>query len=151
MKIKLSIKKPYGEVTLEGESFEELSETLKSFPEWIDIIDSQIVHSETPKSKRESLKGIIEYISEGPVISIPKEKLNDKEAICLIIYANEPNLLQPKEIAKLLTLSGRLSAGFGARLSELRNEGLIVKDAGAYRLTTTGVSMVENILSKLKS
>ncbi len=150
MKIRVSVKKPYGEVTIEGESFEELSESLKSYPEWIDFIDSLIAHSETPRSKKETLKGIIEYINEGPVISVPKEKLNDKEAICLIIYANEPNPLQPKTIAKLLTLSGRLSAGFGARLSELRNEGIIAKDAGAYRLTTTGTSMVENILSKLK-
>ena len=151
MKVKLSIKRPYGDIVLEGESFNEIIENLKSLPEWINTIDSLILKPETPQAKKDMLKGVIEYTSEGPVIIVPRERLSDKEAIGLILYANDPNPLQPKEIARLFALSGRLSAGFGARLSELKNEGLILKDAGAYRLTVTGRNWVENFLSRLAS
>jgi len=151
LKVKLSIKRPYGDIVLEGESFNEIIENLKSLPEWINTIDSLILKPETPQAKKDMLKGVIEYTSEGPVIIVPRERLSDKEAIGLILYANDPNPLQPKEIARLFALSGRLSAGFGARLSELKNEGLILKDAGAYRLTVTGKNWVENFLSRLTS
>ena len=96
------------------------------------------------------IKGLIEYTSEGTLLTLPRDRINDKEAIGLILYANDPNLLPPKEVARLLALSGRPSAGFGARLSELRNEGLVVKDGGAYRLTLAGKSWIENLVSKLK-
>ncbi len=151
MKVKLSIKRPYGDIVVEGESFDEIVENLKSLPEWMSVIDDLILKSETPQAKKDMLKGVIEYTSEGPVIIVPRERLSDKEAIGLILYANDPNPLQPKEIARLFALSGRLSAGFGARLSELKNEGLILKDAGAYRLTVTGKTWVENFLSRLAS
>lgn len=136
---------------LEGESFDEIVENLKSLPEWMNVIDDLILRPETPQTKKDMLRGVIEYTGEGPVIIIPREKLSDKEAIGLILYANDPNPLQPKEIARLFALSGRLSAGFGARLSELKNEGLILKDVGAYRLTVTGKTWVENFLSRLTS
>ncbi len=116
----------------------------------MDIIEGLILKSETPQTKKDLLKEIIEYTSDGPVIALPREKLSDKEAIGLILFASEPTPLQPKEVARLFALSGRLSVGVGARLSELRNEGLIVKDAGAYRLTAAGRSWVENLVSRLK-
>jgi len=150
LKVKLGVKRPYGDITVEGESFDEITENLKSLPQWIDVIDGLVQRTGTPKSKKESLKGVIEYTSDGQVITLPKERLSDKEAINLLLYAHEPNALQPKEIARLLTISGRLSAGFGARLSELRNEGLILKDAGGYRLTANGRSLVEETASKLR-
>jgi predicted transcriptional regulator len=151
LKVKLAVKRPYGDITVEGESFNEIVEKLKSLPQWIDVIDGLVQRTGTPKSKKDALRGVVEYTSDGPVITLPKERLSDKEAITLLLYANEPNTLQPKEIARLLTISGRLSAGFGARLSELRNEGLILKDAGGYRLTATGRSLVEETASKLRS
>jgi len=151
LKVKLAVKRPYGDITVEGESFDEITENLKSLPQWIDVIDGLVQRTGTPKSKKESLRGVIEYTSDGPVITLPKERLSDKEAITLLLYAHEPNALQPKEIARLLTISGRLSAGFGARLSELRNEALILKDAGGYRLTATGRSLAEETASKLRS
>jgi hypothetical protein len=150
LKVKLSLKRSYGDIVLEGGSFDEIVENIKSLPQWLDIVDSLIMRSETPASKREVLRGIVEYTTDGAVITLPKEKLSDKEAICLILFANEPDSLQPREIARLLTISNRLSAGFGARLSELRNEGLILKDAGSYRLTATGRTMVEEMVVRLQ-
>lgn len=151
MKVKLVLRRPYGEIVFEGESLTELAENLKSLPEWLDIIDGLVVRSETPIDKKESLKGLIEYTNEGTLLTLPRDRINDEEAIGLILYANDPNLLTPREVARLLALSGRPSAGFGARLSELRNEGLVVKDGGAYRLSLTGKSWVEDLISKLKS
>jgi hypothetical protein len=150
MKVKLAIKRPYGDISVEGESFDEIIEKLKSLPQWIDVIDGLVQRTGTPKSKKDSLRGVVEDTSDGPVLTLPKEKLSDKEAITLLLYAHEPNPLQPREIARLLTISGRLSAGFGARLSELRNEGLILKDSGGYRLTATGRTLVEETASKLR-
>ena len=114
MKVTLAVKRPYGDLTLESSNFEELVESLKSLPEWLNVIDGLILRSEAP-TKKDLLRGLVEDTSEGTVITLPKEKASDKEAICLLLYVNEPNSLQPREVAKLLTISGRLSAGFGAR------------------------------------
>ena len=150
MKVKLSIKRSYGDIVIEGEGFEEIINNLKSIPEWLNIVDGLILRAGAPTSHKDLLKGLIEYTTEGTVLTYPKEKLSDKEAICLILYANEPNPLQPREVARLLTMSGRLSAGFGARLSELRNEGLVVKEGNSYRLSATGRTTVEDIMTKLQ-
>ncbi len=150
MKVKLSIKRSYGDIVIEGEGFEEIISNLKSIPEWLDIVDGLILRAGAPTSHKEILKGLVEYITEGTVLTYPREKLSDKEAICLLLYANEPNPLQPREVARLLTMSGRLSAGFGARLSELRNEGLLVKEGNAYRLSAVGRTAVEDMVSKLQ-
>lgn len=153
MKVKLALRREYGEISFEGESLDELAENLKSLPDWLNVIDNLVQKSEwpqSPSSRREELRGIVESTGEGPTLILPKATISDKEAICLLLYANDPAPLQPKEVARFLTISGRLSAGFGARLSELRNEGLVVKDAGAYRLTPHGQRMVEGLIQKVK-
>ncbi|RLI34166.1 hypothetical protein DRO53_04245 [Candidatus Bathyarchaeota archaeon] len=152
MKVKLSIKRSYGELTVEGESFEELAEGLKGLPQWLDVIDSLVEGTEapTPHRAKEALKGLIEFTSKGPLVTVPKEKLNDKDAICLLLYAIDPQPLQPKQIGELLMESGRHSAGFGARLSELRSEGLVIRDEGGYRLTVAGRKRVEDLIRRLR-
>lgn len=151
MKVKLSIRRPYGEILLEGDTLEDLVNHLKSVPEWLSIVDGLIRKTETPTSKKDFLQGIVEFTSDGIAIAVPKDRLSDKEAICLLLYANDPSPMQPREIARLLTISGRLSAGFGARVSELRNEALILKEGTAYRLTATGKQWTESLLERLKA
>lgn len=146
----MTIKRSYGDIVLQGDSFDEIVTNLKSVPEWLDVVDSLILKSESPTSKKDFLKGILEFTSDGTVVTVAKDRISDKDAICLVIYGNEPAPLQPKEIARLLTISGRLSAGFGARLSELRNEGLILKDGSAYRLTATGKTTVEGLIARVR-
>ena len=102
LKVKLVVKRPYGDVILEGDSFDELIENLKALPEWLGIMDGLIFKSETPTAKKEALKGLVEYTGDGPVVAAPREKLSDKEAICLVLYSSEPTLLQPKEVSSLL-------------------------------------------------
>ena len=152
MKVRLSIKRSYGEVTVEGESFEEIAEQLKELPQWLDVIDSLVEGSEAPPPSRakEALEGLVEATPRGPVVTVPKEKLSDKDAICLLLYANDPQPLQPKQIGELLMESGRHSAGFGARLSELRSEGLVVREDGGYRLTVAGKQKTEELIQRLR-
>ena len=154
MKVKLTIKRSYGDLEIEGESFEELAEGLKDLPQWLDVIDSLVAGSETPAQPglaKQDLRGIIEQTPKGPVLTVPKEKLSDKDAICLLLYASDPHPLQPKRIGELLIESGRHSAGFGARLSELRSEGLVVRDDGGYRLTMAGKQKVEELINRVRS
>ncbi|MEM3736507.1 MAG: hypothetical protein QXJ75_00225 [Candidatus Bathyarchaeia archaeon] len=149
MTVKLTVKRSYGEVTIEEENFENLVNTLRSFPEWLTVLDGLLSKPEVPIPAKEALKGVVDFTREGTVITVPRDRLSDKEAICLLLYANEPNPLQPREIARLMANSGRLSPGYGARISELRSEALILKDAGSYKLTATGRVFVENLLRKL--
>lgn len=150
MRVKLSIKRSFGELVVEGGSFEEVAEGLRELPQWLDVIESLIAGSEAPSRRVKDLEGIIEVTGRGPVLTVPKERLSDKDAICLLLYASEPKPLQPKEIGELLMESGRHSAGFGARLSELRSEGLVIRENGEYRLTTTGRRRAEEIVQRLR-
>ncbi len=153
MKVRLSIKRSYGELTVEGESFEEIAERLRELPQWLDVIDSLVEGSEAPPSPvraREALRGLVELTPRGPVVTVPKERLSDKDAICLLLYASDPQPLQPKQIGELLMESGRHSAGFGARLSELRSEGLVIREDGGYRLTVAGRQKTEELIQRLR-
>lgn len=149
MKVKLAIKRSYGDITLEGDGLDEIVASLKAAPEWLDIIDALILRTESPTSRKDFLRGIIEFTSEGTVLVTLKESISDKEAICLILYANDPTPVQPKDVARLLTISGRLSPGFGARLSELRSEGFIIKEGSAYRLTASGKRIAEEVVQRI--
>lgn len=152
MKIRVVVKRPFGNIELESKSFDEIVENLESFPEWLDVID-RLVLSAAPQEtleKEEFLSGLVTFSKEGPLIVLPREKMSDKEAIGLILYAGDPRTFEPKEIGHLLELSGRPSTGFGARLSEMRREGLVVKEGGTYRLSIIGKRQVEDLISRMK-
>ena len=153
MKIRVVIERPFGRVELEGGNLDEIIEELESFPEWLDIIDKLVLTAapqEFPPGEREILSGIISRSEEGPLITLPRERLSDKEAIGLLLYAQDPKAIEPKRIGRLLELSGRPSSGFGARLSEMRREGLVVREDGAYRLSPVGKRWVEDLINRLK-
>lgn len=148
MRIKITIQRPYGNIEIEGESLDEIVEHLKSMPEWLDVIDTAIKPTEI--STKITLKGIVEETKEGPVLTVPKEKLTVKEAIALLLYAHAPDTVEYRQLAKLLGLSGRLAPGYPARLSELRSEGYVIKEGESYRLTATGRGFVENVITRLR-
>lgn len=149
MKIKINIQRPYGNIEIEGESLDEIVEHLKSMPEWLDMIDTAIRSPEISTS-RVALTGLVEYTKDGPQLAVPRERLTDKESITLLLYASDPNPVEYRQLAKLLSLSGRLSAGYPARLSELRSEGYVVKEGESYRLTASGRRFVEELVAKLR-
>jgi hypothetical protein len=154
MKIKVVIDRTYGHIELEGDSVDEIVEKLKGIPEFLTIIDEVILKpgfaSSPQKEKEEELAGIIEYTYDGPQVILPLDKLTDREAIGLILYSSDPTTLKPKDLSRLLNLSGKLSRGFAARLSEMKREGYIVREGDAYRLSASGKQWVEKLIKRLK-
>ncbi len=149
MKIRVIVKRPYGDVEVEGESLDEVVEGLETFPDWLVVIDKLVTGLET--ADKGPLFGLVEFSSEGPLITVPKERVSDRESIGLLLYAKDPEALEPKELGRLLNLSGRPSAGFGSRLSEMRREGHAVKEGNAYRLSVAGKRWIEEVVSRLRA
>lgn len=150
MKVRVIVKRSYGNVEVEGESLDEVVEGLETFPEWLAVIDKLIATPEISIEGEKPLEGIIELSSDGPQLIVSKDKVNTKEAIALLLYARDPNPMEPKGIGRLLSLSGHGSAGFGSRLSEMRKEGSVIREGQAYRLSLAGKKMVEDLIQKLK-
>ncbi len=152
MKARVVVRRPYGNIEIEGESLDELVEGLETFPEWLAVIDKLVAIPEAPSSGEgeNPLEGIIELTSEGPQLTVPKDRVSNKEAISLLLYAQDPTPIEPKQIGRLLNLSGHSSAGFGSRLSELRREGIILREGQGYRITVAGKKMVEDLIQKLR-
>lgn len=149
MKIRLILHRSYGDIEIEAETFDEIIDRLRGFPEWLDVIDS-VITSQVSGSSTESLLGIIENTADGPVISIPRERLTDKEAAGLLLYATDPKGLRPKDLGRFLSLSGFLSVGFASRLSEMKHEGLVFKQDDTYKLTATGKRWLEELVKTLQ-
>jgi hypothetical protein len=114
------------------------------------VIDQSILERALAPEQREELMGIVESTVDGPAIIVPPEKLISKESISLLLYASGPDGLEPKEVSRLLSLSGLSMAGYAARMSEMRREGLLLKEADMYRLSVRGRSWVEEIISRLR-
>lgn len=153
MKLRIVVKRPFGNIELEGKSIDEIVESLRAFPEWLDIIDKLVLKAalqEPSAEMEETLSGLVVFSKDGPLVSLSREEVSDKEAIALILYAQGSEKLEPKEVGRLLELSGRPSAGFGARLSEMRREGLVVKEDGSYKLSVIGKRWIEDMIKELK-
>jgi len=149
MKVRLVIHRSYGNLEVEADTFDELINSLREFPEWSDVIDG-LVTSSTMVEEKEVLAGVVEHTKEGPSIVVPKERLTNKEAIGILLYAKEPEGMKPQEVGRLLSLSGFLSLGYGSRLSELRREGNLYKDGDSYRLSAQGKRWIEGIVQKIR-
>jgi len=151
MKVRVVMNRPYGKIEVEGESLDELVEGLETFPEWLVVIDRLISTPEISPGEEESLlEGIIEQTSEGPQLIVSKDKINTKEAISLLLYAQGETPIEPKQVGRLLTLSGHGSAGFGSRLSEMRREGIVIREGQGYRVSTSGKKITEDLIQRLK-
>ena len=150
MKVRVIVNRPYGNIEVEGESLDEVVEGLETFPEWLAVIDRLIAIPEVPSIEENPVEGIIEITSDGPQLIISKDKVNTKEAISLLLYAQDPTPIEPKQIGRLLNLSGLGSPGFGSRLSEMRREGIIVREGQGYRISATGKRTVEDLVHRLK-
>ncbi len=146
MKVKLTLLREYGEVAVEADSLDELVNSLREFPEWSDVIDGMVARRFSADEEG-ILAGAVEPTKDGPVITLAKEKLTSKEAIGILLYAMDREGAKPQEVGRLLSLSGFVSLGYGARLSELKREGLVHKgDDDLYRLTARGKRWVEGVV-----
>ena len=150
MRYRIVIERPFGRIELEAEKLEELLNELRSFPEWMNVIDQSIIERALAPEQREELMGIVESTVDGPAIIVPPEKLTSKEAIGLLLYASGRDGLEPKEVSRLLSLSGMSMAGYAARMSEMKREGILLKEGDLNRLSVRGRNWVEEILSRLR-
>ncbi len=150
MKVRLVLHRSYGDIELEGENFDEIIDRLKDFPEWLEVIDSMITSQSAAVGEKDILSGIVQVTTEGPVLTVTKEKLTDREAVGILLYAMDPRGVRPRELSRLLSLSGFLSVGFASRLSELKREGFSYKEGDTYRLTVAGKHWVENMVKSMR-
>ena len=150
MKVRVVLHRSYGDVELEAETFDEIIEKIKEFPEWLEVIDSMVTAQATAVSEKDILSGIVQTTADGPVITVPRDRLTDREAVGILLYAMDPEGLRPREMSRLLSLSGFLSVGFASRLSELKREGFAYKEGDIYLLTVAGKSWVEGLVKSIK-
>jgi len=150
MKVRVTVRRPYGDIEVEGESLDEIVEGLQTFPEWLAVIDRLVPSMEEEKTATTALEQVVEITPEGPQLTVAKDRISNKEAISLLVYAKDPEPLEPREIGRLLNLSGHGSSGFGSRLSEMRREGTLLKEGEGYRLSATGRRLVEELAEKLR-
>ncbi len=150
MKVRVVLHRSYGDIELEAETFDEIIEKMKEFPEWLEVIDSMVTTQAAAVSEKDLLSGIVQTTADGPVITVPRDRLTDREAVGILLYAMDPEGLRPREMSRLLSLSGFLSVGFASRLSELKREGLAYKEGDIYLLTVAGKSWVEGLVKSIK-
>jgi hypothetical protein len=147
------------EIELEGdfdyvkEKFESLVENLRLKDQLVNAKQEQPPISE-PSEPSDSLKGIIQFSGEGrPYLTVPADSLSAKEALALVLYSTHPKTFGDDELSSLLGSSWKTTSGavVRARASELKREGKLIAEKGAYVLSGAGVQWVTGeIIPNLK-
>lgn len=150
--LRIRVKAPFGEVVVEGDSAKEILDILREMPpEFMEKVGS-LVSSKLMPPLRAQLEGIVEFTTEGPVVTA-RGKFTHYEAIGLVLYASEDKTSTAAQIDRLLQSSG-LKSMVPARLNEMTKRGLVFKpDPGRseFKLTTQGETWVEEeVVPKLK-
>ena len=107
-KVQVRIKAPFGEIVVEGNSPQEILDTLKGMPSEFMAEISGLISGKLAPPLKAHLEGIVELTTEGPVITT-REKLTHYEAIALTLYASE----EKKNTATTPTF--RSATAFGSR------------------------------------
>ena len=150
-RIEARIKTSFGEVTIEGETPEEILSILETIPEnFVEKLSDFVSNKLTPSGAQ--LKGIVEPTTEGPVI-VTRENLTHYEAVGLVLYASEEKKNTAAQVSKLLESSG-IKSMVPARLNEMTKRGQVFKpdpNKPEFKLTIQGEKWVEDdVLSKLR-
>jgi hypothetical protein len=150
-RIEARIKTSFGEVTIEGETPEEILSMLETIPEnFVEKLSDFVSNKLTPSGAQ--LKGIVEPTTEGPVI-VTRENLTHYEAVGLVLYASEEKKNTAAQVTKLLESSG-IKSMVPARLNEMTKRGQVFKpdpNKPEFKLTIQGEKWVEEeVLSKLR-
>ena len=150
-KIKAHIKTPFGEVTIEGDTPQEILNMLESIPEnFVEKLSDFVSNRLMPSGAQ--LKGIVEPTTEGPVI-VTRENLTHYEAVGLVLYASDERKNTAAQVTKLLESSG-IKSMVPARLNEMTKRGQVFKPDPSkpeFKLTIQGEKWVEEeVISKLR-
>ena len=130
---------------------------MKTIPEL--ELASHLALSIDIKELAQACEGVIAVTPEGLVVTVPVDKLADRELVLLnlakariaqVLGKSDRDLVQS---AELIIATKRSSGTVAGRLSELCGESLAErKGKGEYRITTLGLRVFrEQILPKLKS
>ena len=152
-KVRLSVKTSFGEVSVEGETVEEVLRLLDGLSGLAEKISALFPARLAPAVVASSaLKDVVELTSEGPII-VAKKKMSQYEAIGLLLYAIEERTATASRLKKLLEASGMAGVQVPARLNEMRKRGLVFKPEPAkpdWKLTAQGERWIEEeVLPKL--
>ncbi|MGB9134051.1 MAG: hypothetical protein WCC63_00460 [Candidatus Bathyarchaeia archaeon] len=151
--IRVRVKTSFGEVAVEGNSTKEVLEVLEGLsPEFIEKVGSAVASKLTPPV-RAQLEGLVEFTTEGPVITA-RAKLTHYEAIGLVLYASEGRTASGALVERLLQSSGVRSM-VPARMNEMTKRGLVFKPDPVrpeIRLTVAGEKWVEDeVVARLRN
>jgi hypothetical protein len=150
------------EIELEGD-YDYVKERFEEFMK--ELPAPQVVPSITPSTQMPSqttqiqpgaeLEGIVERGPDGKVhLVIPIDSVTAKEAVALMLFVHQPNMLPYQDLSSLLSSSWKTTKEHvvRARASELRKEGKLIVESGRYGLSGAGMQWVRGqILPKLKS
>ena len=150
-RIEARIKTPFGEVTIEADTPQEILGILETIPEnFVEKLSDFISNKLTPSGAQ--LKGIVEPTTEGPVI-VTRENLTHYEAVGLVLYASDDKKNTAAQVTKLLESSG-IKSMVPARLNEMTKRGQVFKPdphRPEFKLTIQGEKWIEDeVLSKLR-
>ncbi len=107
-----------------------------------------------------NVSGIVAFTPEGPVITLPREKMGgERNAIILHLLKAYIGFQTGKlerdslSTAEILSLTGGKAGTVAARLSELTSLGWVERiGRGEYRITTLGINgFIEEILPRIKT
>jgi len=151
-KIRVEVKTSFGQIVVEGDSAQEVLETMKTMtPQFMSEISESTSVKLAPPMKAQ-LEGLVELTTAGPIITA-REKLTHYEAVGLVLYASDKRSNTATQISQLLASSG-IKCMVPARLNEMTKRGLVFKPDPAkpdWKLTTQGEKWVEEeILTKLR-
>lgn len=152
-KIRVEIKTSFGQIVVEGDSAQEILETMRTMtPQFVNEI-SELTSVKLAPPMKAQLEGIVELTTAGPIITA-REKLTHYEAVGLVLYASDKRSNTATQISQLLASSG-IKCMVPARLNEMTKRGLVFKPDPAkpdWKLTTQGEKWVEEeVLTKLRS
>jgi len=103
----------------------------------------------------ERLEGLAEITSDGkPILTVPVDSISAKEAVALMLMAVHPTPLSDEDLSNLLSLSWKTMKpeAVRTRASELRRDGRLIAEKGAYRLSGAGVQWVmTEVVSRFKN
>ena len=143
-RITLSVKTPFGEINVSGESPEEILIALENLDStFVSEVNEKVSELLTIHVK-DNLNGVVEMGRDGPII-VTKKRLSHYESIGLVLYCLKDHQASSREIKDRLTSSGK-KVTVPARLHEMRKRGHIFKPvdrAPYYRLSTEGIKWIE--------
>ena len=164
-KLRFKIRRGDGsEIELEGDydyvkgKFEEYMKKLPA-PQTIPptLVQTQLgaQRPSTQPQPTSEVEGIIEQTPDGKIhLVIPADTLTAKEAVALMVFVHQPNMLGYQELSNTLSSVWKTTKPpvVRARASELKREGRLIVESGRYGLSGAGIQWVRSqILPRLRS